>query len=207
MAENIALMKSAGVRELAPEKTKSQLAIEQAVEAILLNVGEDPEREGLRRTPERVARAYSELLAGYTMDPAKLINEACFEAEYDEMVLVKDIDFFSMCEHHLLPFFGKMHIAYIPNGRVLGLSKIPRVVEMYARRLQLQERMTYDIANFLNDLIKPRGVAVIATGQHLCSMMRGVRKVNAKMLTQAMLGEFEVAEVRAQLNDRLRQPD
>lgn len=207
MADNIALMKHAGVMDLAPEKTQSQLAIEQAVETILLNVGEDPEREGLRRTPERVARAYSELLAGYTMDPVKLINEACFEAEYDEMVLVKDIDFFSMCEHHLLPFFGKMHIAYIPNGRVLGLSKIPRVVEMYARRLQLQERMTYDIANFLNDLIKPRGVAVIATGQHLCSMMRGVRKVNAKMLTQAMLGEFEVAEVRAQLNDRLRQPD
>lgn len=207
MANNIALIDTVEVMDLEPEKAQSQLAIERAVESILLNVGEDPEREGLRRTPERVARAYSELLAGYTMDPVKLINEACFEAEYDEMVLVKDIDFFSMCEHHLLPFFGKMHVAYIPNGRVLGLSKIPRVVEMYSRRLQLQERMTYDIANFLNDLIKPRGVAVIATGQHLCSMMRGVRKVNAKMLTQAMLGEFEVAEVRAQLNDRLRQPD
>ena len=144
-----------------PEERHRQ--IEKAVRNILLAAGEDPDREGLQRTPERVARAYDELLAGYSIEPLAMINGACFDADYDEMVIVRDIDFFSLCEHHMLPFFSKVDIAYIPNGKVLGLSKIPRVVEMFARRLQLQERMTQEIANFLDELLHPEGVAVFVT--------------------------------------------
>lgn len=194
-------------RRAKQEIEEKRRAIAEAVRSILIHVDEDPTREGLLRTPERVARAYEELLAGYHIDPVALVNGACFEADYHEMVLVKDIEFASLCEHHMLPFFGKVHVAYIPKGRVLGLSKIPRIVDMYSRRLQLQERMTQEIATFLDDLLHPRGVAVIVTGQHMCSMMRGVRKVNSKMVTQAMLGDFENKEVREQLNDRLRQDD
>lgn len=190
---------------VAEEKELTHREIAEAVRTILLNVGEDPTRQGLKKTPERVARAYDELLAGYNVDPVALVNGACFDADYHEMVVVKDIEFFSLCEHHMLPFFGKVHVAYIPDGKVLGLSKIPRIVEMYARRLQLQERMTQEIANFLNDLVHPRGVAVIVSGQHMCSMMRGVRKVNARMVTQAMLGDFESKDVREQLNEHLHQ--
>lgn len=192
---------------VAEDKELAHREIAEAVRTILLNVGEDPMRQGLLKTPERVARAYDELLAGYHVDPVAMINGACFDADYHEMVVVKDIEFFSLCEHHILPFFGKVHVAYIPNGKVLGLSKIPRIVEMYARRLQLQERMTQEIANFLNDLLHPRGVAVIVSGQHMCSMMRGVRKVNARMVTQAMLGDFENKEVREQLNEHLHQAE
>jgi GTP cyclohydrolase IA len=191
----------------APGQAERHREIEEAVRNILLAVGEDPDREGLQRTPERVARAYDELLAGYSMEPRAMINGACFDADYDEMVIVRDIDFFSLCEHHMLPFFGKVDIAYIPNGKVLGLSKIPRVVEMYARRLQLQERMTQEIANFLDELLHPEGVAVFVTGQHLCSMMRGVRKVNARMVTQAMLGKFQEKETREQFFERIRDSD
>ncbi len=189
---------------VAPDLDPAHAAIADAVRTILLNVGEDPTREGLLKTPERVARAYDELLAGYNVDPAALINDAFFDTEYHDMVVVKDIDFFSLCEHHLLPFFGKAHVAYIPEGQVLGLSKIPRIVDMYARRLQLQEKMTHEIADFLQELLHPRGVAVIVTGQHLCSMMRGVNKPDAKMVTQVMYGAFQEREVREQLNDRLR---
>lgn len=190
---------------VAPETTRE--AIADAVRTILVNVGEDPTREGLLKTPERVARAYEELLAGYTIDPVALINDAYFDTEYQDMVVVKDIEFFSLCEHHLLPFFGKAHVAYIPEGKVLGLSKIPRIVEMYARRLQLQEKMTHEIADLLQDLLNPRGVAVIVTGQHMCSMMRGVNKPDAKMVTQVMYGAFQDRHVREQLNDRLRAED
>ena len=136
-------------------------AIEQAMRTILTSIGEDPDRQGLRRTPERVARMYEELLSGYQTDPVTLINDALFDVDYREMVIVKDIDFYSLCEHHLLPFFGRAHVAYLPRGKVVGLSKIPRVVEMFARRLQVQERMTQQIADFIDDVLQPYGVAVV----------------------------------------------
>jgi GTP cyclohydrolase I len=165
-------------------------AIEAAVRVILNEIGEDPAREGLVNTPARVSRSFAELTAGYNVDPVALINGAIFEVDYDEMVLVKDIHFYSLCEHHILPFYGQAHVAYIPRGKVLGLSKIPRIVEMFARRLQVQERMTVQIADFLNETLDPRGVAVVAHGTHMCSVMRGVRKENASMITSAMRGVF-----------------
>ncbi|MDM8528680.1 GTP cyclohydrolase I FolE [Anaerolineales bacterium HSG24] len=165
--------------------------IEQAVKQILINIGENPDREGLKRTPNRVARMYDELTAGYHADPVKLINDALFDVDYSEMVIVKDIDFYSLCEHHMLPFFGRTHVAYIPQGRVLGLSKIPRIVEMFARRLQVQERLTQQIVNFMEELLNPYGVAVVIEGTHMCSMMRGVKKANAKMITSAVSGNFK----------------
>jgi GTP cyclohydrolase IA len=164
--------------------------IERGVRDILLEIGEDPAREGLLGTPARVARAYAELTAGYTVDPDRLVNGAIFTVDYDEMVVVRDIDFYSLCEHHLLPFYGRAHVAYIPQGQVIGLSKIPRVVEMFARRLQVQERMTVEIADFVEKVIDPRGVAVVAEGIHMCSVMRGVRKENSRMVTSAMRGDF-----------------
>jgi GTP cyclohydrolase I len=164
--------------------------IEQSVRVILENIGEDPQREGLLRTPSRVAKMYAELTAGYHIDPAALINDAIFSVDYDEMVMVKDIDFSSLCEHHMLPFMGRIHVAYIPNGKVIGLSKIPRIVEMFARRLQVQERLTVQIADFIDAALEPGGVAVVAEGIHMCSVMRGVKKANAKMITSAMRGAF-----------------
>lgn len=163
---------------------------EEMVTRLLKALGENPEREGLKNTPRRVARMYSELLAGYSVDPAAMINGALFDVKYDEMVLVRDIEFYSLCEHHMLPFMGRVHVAYIPDGKVLGISKIPRVVDMYARRLQVQERMTRQIADFLRDLLKPQGVAVVVEALHLCMMMRGVKKHDARMTTSAMHGAF-----------------
>jgi GTP cyclohydrolase I len=168
----------------------SNEAIEESVRTILENIGEDPDREGLLRTPSRVAKMYAELTAGYHIDPEALINDAVFSVDYDEMVMVKDIDFSSLCEHHMLPFMGRVHVAYIPNGKVIGLSKIPRIVEMFARRLQVQERMTVQIADLIDQALKPMGVAVVAEGVHMCSVMRGVKKANAKMITSAMRGVF-----------------
>lgn len=165
-----------------------------AVRAILVAIGEDPERQGLVRTPDRVARAYAELTAGYHVDPQRLINDAVFDVTYDEMVIVRDIDYFSLCEHHLLPFFGRCHVGYIPNGKVIGLSKIPRIVEMYARRLQIQEQMTQQIAQFLDETLHPLGVAVVCEGLHMCAAMRGVKKSNARMVTSAMLGVFKSSQ-------------
>ncbi len=165
--------------------------IECAVRDILAAIGEDVERDGLQRTPERVARMYGELTAGYHVDPVRLINEAIFDVEYDEMVIVRNIDYYSLCEHHMLPFLGQAHVAYIPNGKVIGLSKIPRIVEMFARRLQVQERMTQEIAGFLQDTLQPKGVAVVCEGLHMCAAMRGVKKANARMVTSAMLGDFK----------------
>lgn len=165
-------------------------AIEAAVRVILNEIGEDPTRDGLLRTPQRVARSFAELTAGYHTDPVALINGAIFDVDYDEMVIVRDINFYSLCEHHILPFYGLAHVAYIPRDKVLGLSKIPRIVEMFARRLQVQERMTVEIADFLNETLDPRGVAVVAQGTHMCSVMRGVRKENASMITSAMRGVF-----------------
>jgi GTP cyclohydrolase IA len=164
--------------------------IDAAVQQIIKAVGEDPSREGLQKTPARVARMYAELFAGYRTDSVALVNDAIFEVKYDEMVIVRDIEFYSLCEHHMLPFIGRAHVAYIPDGKVLGLSKIPRIVDMYARRMQVQERMTRQIADFLRDLLKPQGVAVVVEAMHLCSMMRGVKKHNARMTTSAMHGAF-----------------
>ncbi len=163
---------------------------ERAVKALLEAIGENPNREGLQRTPGRIARMFDELTAGHRVDPEVLINDALFDVAYDEMVIVKDIDFYSLCEHHLLPFFGRVHVAYLPAQKVVGLSKIPRIVEMYARRLQVQERMTVQIAEFLDQAIAPRGVAVVVEAVHMCSAMRGVKKANATMTTSAMLGSF-----------------
>jgi GTP cyclohydrolase I len=165
-------------------------AIESAVSSILHAIGEDPEREGLKNTPSRVARMFPELLSGYRADPVKLVNGALFTVDYDDMIIVRDIEFYSLCEHHMLPFLGRAHVAYIPRGQVLGLSKIPRVVDMYSRRLQVQERMTRQIADFIHDLLNPQGVAVVVEALHLCSMMRGVRKHDARMTTSTMLGTF-----------------
>jgi len=165
-------------------------AIEQAALRILVAFGEDPNREGLARTPERIARMYEELLAGYRTDPVELVNDAVFQVAYDEVVIVRDIEFNSLCEHHLLPFIGRAHVAYIPGDCVIGLSKIPRIVDMFAHRLQVQERLTTQVADFINELLHPQGVAVVMEAVHLCSMIRGVKKHDARMTTSAMLGTF-----------------
>lgn len=179
--------------------------IEAAIAALLTSVGEDPQRDGLRRTPERVARMYAELLAGYHIDPTALINGALFDVDYDEMVVVKSIEYYSLCEHHLLPFYGHAHVAYIPRSKVLGLSKIPRVVDMFARRLQVQERMTRQIADFLENVLHPQGVAVVVEGAHLCAMMRGVKKANARMVTSSLIGRFKSdARTRAEFFEHIR---
>ena len=164
--------------------------LEKSVRDILVAVGEDPEREGLLATPARVARAYGELLEGYRTDPIKLVNNATFTAKYDDMVIVRDIEFYSLCEHHMLPFIGRAHVAYMPKGQVIGLSKIPRVVDMFSRRLQIQEKMTRQIADFLDTLLHPLGVAVVVEAVHLCGMIRGVRKHDSRMTTSSMLGAF-----------------
>ena len=164
--------------------------VEEAVRDILVEIGEDPAREGLVGTPDRVHRMYAELTAGYHVDPDRLVNGAIYEEAYSEMVVVKDIPFYSLCEHHLLPFFGTASVAYIPRGRVIGLSKIPRIVEMYARRLQVQERMTQQIADFLNERLNPMGVGVVVEANHLCAVMRGIRKPGTVMTTSAVLGLF-----------------
>jgi GTP cyclohydrolase I len=170
----------------------NQPSMEAAVREILVNIGEDPEREGLQKTPNRVARMFEELTEGYHTDVEKLINGAVFTAEdYDEMVVVKDIDFHSMCEHHMLPFYGKAHVAYIPKGKVIGLSKIPRIVEMFARRLQIQEQLTSQIAEFLMERLDAEGVAVVIEGAHMCAVMRGVKNHSTNMTTTRMLGKFK----------------
>ena len=158
---------------------------------ILVEIGEDPNRDGLRRTPERFEKAFRFLTSGYQQDPEKLLNGAMFTVSYDQMVLVKDIEFYSLCEHHLLPFFGKCHVAYIPDKKVVGLSKIPRLVNMFARRLQIQERLTNQIANAIQQKINPLGVGVVVEGRHLCMVMRGVEKQHSQTVTSAMLGSFK----------------
>ncbi len=169
----------------------SEPAFEQHIHEILAAVGEDPAREGLLKTPYRVAKAYRFLTQGYTMDIDQVLNGAVFEEDYNEMVIVKDIDFYSLCEHHMLPFFGRCHIAYIPAGRIIGLSKLPRIVEVFSRRLQVQERMTQQIAEALQQALQPLGVAVVCEGRHMCMMMRGVQKQNSVATTSEMLGAFE----------------
>ena len=164
--------------------------IPEAVRTLLVELGEDPHRQGLAGTPERVRRMYAELTEGYHTDPDALFNGAAFDVDYDEMVVVRDIEFYSLCEHHLLPFFGRAHVGYLPRGRIIGLSKIPRVVDMYAHRLQVQERLTQQVAGFLMDRLNPKGVACVVEATHLCTVMRGVRKQEATMVTSSMLGTF-----------------
>jgi GTP cyclohydrolase I len=173
---------------------KSFEIIEENVRSILENIGEDPRREGLVKTPRRVAKAYKFLTKGYTEDVNQILNGAVFNEHYDEMVIVKEIDFFSMCEHHMLPFYGKCHVAYIPDGRIVGLSKLPRIVEMYARRLQVQERMTREIGETINNVLKPRGVAVVTEAKHLCMVMRGIEKQNSVATASCMIGLFKSNE-------------
>ena len=180
--------------DLIEDKEIKYEEIEKSVKKILAAIGEDPDREGLVNTPKRVAKAYGELLEGYRIDPIKLVNNATFAVDYDDMIIVRDIEFYSLCEHHMLPFIGRAHVAYLPLGKVIGLSKIPRIVDMFARRLQVQERMTRQIADFLNELLHPRGVAVVVEAVHLCSMIRGVRKHESRMTTSSMLGAFRNRE-------------
>jgi GTP cyclohydrolase I len=178
------------ISDLLMDEEMDEAGIENAMRQLLTAFGEDPDRTGLNRTPTRVAQMYKELLAGYRTDPVEMVNDALFEVTYDEMVLVRDIEFYSLCEHHMLPFMGRAHVAYFPRGKVIGLSKIPRVVDLFSRRLQLQERLTRQIADFVNELLNPHGVAVVVEGLHLCAMMRGVQKHGARMTTSTMLGAF-----------------
>ena len=173
-----------------PPAGASSECLAPLVEQLLKGLGEDPGREGLRQTPQRVEKALRFLTSGYRTDIGKIVNGALFEVKYDEMVIVKDIEFFSMCEHHMLPFFGKVHVAYLARNKVIGLSKLPRIIDVFARRLQIQERMTQQIAECIQELLDPLGVGVIAEAQHLCMMMRGVEKQHSGTVTSAMLGSF-----------------
>jgi len=191
---------------IAPEAVSLASAnTEDLYRELLVRIGEDPTRDGLIDTPTRMEKALKFLTRGYTMDVNTVLHEALFDVDYDEMVSVKDIEFFSMCEHHLLPFFGKAHVAYVPNGKVIGLSKIPRLVDVFARRLQVQERLTTEIADAIDEAIHPQGVAVIMEAQHLCMMMRGVEKQHSGTVTSAMLGEFKKKETRDEFLSLVRQ--
>lgn len=182
--------KEGGAAEIREADTKAQALIAESVYTMLKGIGENPEREGLEKTPERVAQSMWFLTRGYCQDPEELLKKAVFSETYDEMVLVRDIDIFSMCEHHMLPFFGKTHIAYIPDGKIVGLSKIARVVEVYARRLQVQERLTQQIRDAIQKALNPKGVGVVIEARHMCMAMRGVEKINSITTTSAMSGEF-----------------
>jgi GTP cyclohydrolase IA len=175
---------------LAVDQRDPDSLIPDAIRNLLTEIGDDPAREGLRDTPDRVRRTYLELTDGYRTDPRTLLNQATFDVDTDEMVVVRDIEFYSLCEHHLLPFFGRAHVGYLPSGRVVGLSKIPRVVDMFAHRLQVQERLTQEIASYLMERLQPKGVGCVVEATHLCMSMRGVRKQEATMVTSAMLGTF-----------------
>ena len=180
--------------------------LEEITRELLVRLGEDPTRDGLQRTPERMARALQYLTRGYNEDPVKLLRNALFDVSYDEMVIVKDIEMFSLCEHHMLPFFGKVHVAYIPNGRVIGLSKIPRLIELFSRRLQIQERLTTQIAETIQKVIEPQGVGVVIEARHLCMMMRGVEKQHSAAVTSSMLGCFRnEEETRSEFLSLIRQ--
>ncbi|HVP55138.1 MAG TPA: GTP cyclohydrolase I FolE [Candidatus Eisenbacteria bacterium] len=184
--------------------TLTGASMEELTRELLVRLGEDPKREGLVRTPERFAKAYEYLTKGYREDPTEVLSGALFSVNYDEMVIVKDIEMFSLCEHHMLPFFGKVHIAYIPKGKVLGLSKLPRLVEVFARRLQVQERLTVEIAESIQQAIQPMGVGVVIEARHLCMMMRGVEKQHSATVTSSMLGAFRAAQTRQEFLSLIR---
>ena len=186
------------MKQTTQETALTGASYEELVREMLVRLGEDPEREGLVQTPERVRKAMQFLTRGYQEDPETILNGALFTVHYDEMVIVKDIEMFSLCEHHMLPFFGKVHIAYIPNGKVIGISKLPRLVEVFSRRLQVQERLTTQIAETIQETIKPQGVGVIIEARHLCMMMRGVEKQHSAAVTSAMLGAFRVLDTRSE---------
>ena len=189
----------------AEESQERNPELERLIREVLKEIGENPDREGLEKTPERVAKAYRYLTSGYRQEASDVLNGALFTEEYDEMVVVKDIDFYSVCEHHVLPFFGKCHVAYMPSKKIVGLSKIARLVEMYSRRLQVQERLTTQIAQTINEVLQPRGVAVVMEALHMCMLMRGVEKQNSKAVTSAMLGAFrENAETRAEFMELIK---
>ncbi len=184
-------------------------AFQERIRWLLRELGEDPDREGLLKTPERVEKMYKELTSGYRLDPNRVTNKAIFKSGYNEIILVKDMDFYSLCEHHLLPFFGTCHIAYIPGGKIIGLSKIPRLVEVFSRRLQVQERLTVQIAEYLEEVLEPKGVAVVMDGFHLCVAMRGAKKSRARMVTSSLTGVFKEdsrsrAEVLSLIHSRAR---
>jgi GTP cyclohydrolase I len=188
-------------------KSHDRDRIETLVASMLTELGEDPKREGLEKTPARVARSMRFLTSGYHQDPIEILNNAVFEESYDEMVLVKDVGFYSLCEHHMLPFFGRIHVAYLPDGRIVGLSKLPRMVGMFARRLQVQERLTTDIAGAIETVLRPKGVAVVAEAIHLCMMMRGVEQQNAFAITSSLRGEFaHDPKTRAEFMELIRHP-
>ena len=189
-----------------PNPTLTSATFEELVRETLVRLGEDPEREGLVRTPERVHKAMEFLTRGYNEDPEAMLKKALFTVTYDEMVIVKDVEVFSLCEHHVLPFFGKVHVAYIPNGKVIGLSKIPRLIEIFSRRLQIQERLTTQIAETIQKVIQPQGVGVVIEARHLCMMMRGVEKQHSQAVTSSMLGCFrEEQETRTEFLSLIRQ--
>jgi GTP cyclohydrolase IA len=186
--------------------TLTSATFEDLIKEMLVRLGEDPEREGLLRTPERVQKAFQFLTRGYNEDPETMLKKALFTVSYDEMVIVKDVEVFSLCEHHMLPFFGKVHVAYIPNGKVIGLSKIPRLIEIFSRRLQIQERLTTQIAETIQKVIQPQGVGVVIEARHLCMMMRGVEKQHSAAVTSSMLGCFrEEQETRTEFLSLIRQ--
>jgi len=180
--------------KLEEQSALAAVSTQEMLRELLVRLGEDPDRQGLQRTPERMLKALEHLTKGYSQDPDKVLRDALFEVTYDEMVIVKDIEMFSMCEHHLLPFFGKVHVAYIPKGKVVGLSKIPRLVDIFARRLQVQERLTVQIAETIENAIHPLGVGVVIEARHLCVMMRGVEKQHSSAVTSHMLGSFRASE-------------
>ena len=186
------------------ETTLTSASLEELTRELLVRLGEDPQREGLVKTPERFAKAFQYLTKGYQEDPVEMLNGALFTVDYDEMVIVKDIEMFSLCEHHMLPFFGKVHIAYIPKGKVLGLSKLPRLVEVFARRLQVQERLTVQIAESIQQAIQPMGVGVVIEARHLCMMMRGVEKQHSATVTSSMIGAFRAQQTRAEFLSLIR---
>jgi GTP cyclohydrolase IA len=199
-------MKSTPANPVTESPTLTSATFEDLVKEIIVRLGEDPNREGLQLTPERVHKSFEFLTRGYTEDPETLLKGALFTQPYDEMVIVKDIEMFSLCEHHMLPFFGKVHVAYIPNGKVIGLSKVPRLIELFSRRLQIQERLTTQIAETIQHVIEPQGVGVVIEARHLCMMMRGVEKQHSQAVTSSMLGCFrDEQETRQEFLSLIRQ--
>lgn len=205
MAQPMVIDKSA-LSALMSDTNLKDVATEDLYRELLLRIGEDPNRDGLVRTPARVEKALAYLTKGYKEDPHEILHGALFDVDYDEMVIVKDVEMYSLCEHHMLPFFGKVHVAYIPNGKVIGLSKIARLVEVFARRLQVQERMTRQIADAIQEAIAPQGVGVVIEARHLCMMMRGIEKQNSSTVTSAMVGCFQKKETRTEFLSLVRAP-